>query len=235
MASTKLANFIVDARGKIAGTIYSRNGGGQYARGSFSPSNPHTQKQTQARARVRSVQSAWKKLTQVQRDAWIEAAPQFPYQNRIGDTQQLTGHALFVKLNLKIRSLNLSTAQLNTPPIPREFPAYNWAIASLINAGATMTISITRTQIFAGESGSNFRRVFFATPPLTQGASRPSESKFKQITTTTNLAGASSIGAAYVAVYGVAPVGSKIFFTVEIVHTTTGLARVSKTFYGTVV
>lgn len=235
MASTKFANFIVDARGKIAGTIYSRNSGGSYARGSFSPTNPHTQKQTQKRNIVRAVQSAWQSLSQVQRDAWISAAPNFPYQNRIGDTQLLTGHALFVKLNLKIRSLGLSSAQVSTPPLPREFPAYNWTLATLLNTGASMTISITRTQIFAGESGSNFRRVFFATPPLTQGATRPSESKFKMITTTTNLAGASSIGAAYVAVYGVAPVGSKIFFTVEIVHTTTGLTRVSKTFSGTVV
>jgi len=225
MASTKFANYIVDARGKIAGTIYSRNGGGSYARGSFSPTNPQTGKQIAQRMRVKSIQSKWKQLNQSQRDTWINAAPEFPVTNRVGSTVVLSGHQLFLRLNLNIRKAPSIGTFLVTPPVKARFPVALYSITVLDNTGAALTATIVRTISINGSAITGFRSIVYATKPLTPGAFSPSPAKYKKITDVAGITSSLSVGAAYVTTFGLPPVGSQIFFRIELLHTITGMIQ----------
>lgn len=223
MASTKYANYIVDARGKVAGTIYSRNGGGSYARGSFSPTNTRSNRQTVQRANVKSIQSRWQSLTQQQRDTWESAAPNWPVQNRIGDKVILSGHQLFVHLNLNLRRAFTIVTQLTKPAKKPRFPVFTYSFITLDNTGAALTAVILQSVTLAGDSASFFRVIVYATKALTPGAYSPSRAKYKRISVFSGSNISLSFGLAYRTVFGVPAVGSQVFVKLEMLDTRSGM------------
>jgi hypothetical protein len=99
MAVIKTGQVIVDIRGSIGGVTFSRNGSGAFVRNKVQPIDPNTPGQGRSRARFGTLSSSWRALTPAQRDSWIAAAPNYPYQNPVGDTIFLTGSQLFQSVN----------------------------------------------------------------------------------------------------------------------------------------
>lgn len=96
MALVKLGGGVVDIRGAIAGSVFSRNRSGNYIRGLTIPVNPATPAQTKIRACMGQVRDAWfNTLTQDQRDAWAVYAANVPMTNRMGESISLTGWNFF--------------------------------------------------------------------------------------------------------------------------------------------
>ena len=89
---------IVDAiSGKIQGTVFARNKGGAYARGRGVVTNPRSAAQMRVRSMFAAVSQAWRTLTQIQVQDWNTLASETTYQNRLGDSRNYTGKALFKK------------------------------------------------------------------------------------------------------------------------------------------
>lgn len=88
-----------EARGSVNGVTYSRNRYGAYTRNRAKPVNPSTTLQTAVRAAFTSISAAWRALTAGQRDAWTGYSLTVPKTNKVGDTINLTGNAMYVACN----------------------------------------------------------------------------------------------------------------------------------------
>lgn len=115
-AKVKYGEMIADMRGKINGTVHSKNRFGQYMRNKTSPVNPQTTAQSGVRNSFATFAQGWRSLTQVQRDAWSSAAADFTRNNVFGDNVKMTGANLYMSLNR-----NIATAggvAITSPPLP---------------------------------------------------------------------------------------------------------------------
>lgn len=99
MAKVLFGGGVAEMRGRLGGTIFSRNAGGPYAKNMANPTNPQSTKQLAVRAFFSSCATAWQDLTQMQRDAWNAAATTLPFINSIGLPYYLTGKGLYIKSN----------------------------------------------------------------------------------------------------------------------------------------
>lgn len=106
----------------MAGATFSRNGNAAYVRARATPVNPRTSSQTISRDRLNAVATAWRALTQPQRNSWIALAPSVPYVNSLGDTAHYSGFQLFMKCNLVIQALG-NPFITNAPSAAPTFPA----------------------------------------------------------------------------------------------------------------
>lgn len=100
MALIKLGGGVVDIRGSIGGTVFSKNRYGSYTRGRTIPVDPGTTAQTKIRAVYGQVRDAWfNTLTAAQRAAWAVYASNVSVQNRLGESITLTGWNMFSRTN----------------------------------------------------------------------------------------------------------------------------------------
>lgn len=89
-----------DIRGKVADLVFSTNAGGSYIRGKVTPINPMSSKQIAARARLAQMSAEYSyTLTDAQRSGWNHLAKNAPYKNIFGESKNLNGLAMFVKIN----------------------------------------------------------------------------------------------------------------------------------------
>lgn len=100
MALIKFGGGIIEMRGAIAGNVYSRNRGGNYARAKTTPVNPNTSRQQTARNALNALVARWNNvLTAAQRTAWNLYASSVAMLNRIGETTYLTGFNHYIRSN----------------------------------------------------------------------------------------------------------------------------------------
>lgn len=93
--------------GSIGATVHSHNRFGAYIRARSVPVNPNTDRQVAVRNAVRSLTIAWQNtLTQDQRDAWDVYAANVTWQNKFGDSVNLTGLNHYVRCNTQRITLN---------------------------------------------------------------------------------------------------------------------------------
>ena len=126
MAKILFTAFMADARGKVAGTVFSKNGYGAYTRTKVSPKNEQTERQMAVRSSLSALSSLWRSLSQPQQDAWKAAAINFPRTNVFGNAVQLSGSSLFVSLNQN-RATTGGNA-LETPPTPEAVPTTTFTV-----------------------------------------------------------------------------------------------------------
>jgi len=105
-----------DIRGTTGGTTFSKNRGGAYVRRRVVGTNPQTPAQTSVRNEFGTLSQAWRTISQVRRDTWINATIQFPRLNKLGDTFHLSGLNLFKSLNQNLFDAGLG--RINVAPAP---------------------------------------------------------------------------------------------------------------------
>ena len=116
MAKVKYGEMIADMRGKINGTVHSKNRSGAYMRNKTSPVNPQTSFQSAVRASFAQFSQGWRSLTQVARDSWSSVVDQFSSTNVFGDNVKPTGANLYIALNRIIDTIG--GVAITLPPIP---------------------------------------------------------------------------------------------------------------------
>lgn len=117
MAILKFGPIVTGARGTIAGSIFSANQSGPYARAWSKPANQRSPKQTTARAALSAYAQIWRTLTPVQRAAW-DAFAALPAQDRInslGETYSISGFNWHLKINAQLVLMGRPTVV--APPI----------------------------------------------------------------------------------------------------------------------
>lgn len=109
----KYSALVSDARGKLNGSVASKNRYGQYFRNKMTPVNRRTDAQMRVRGAFASISSAWRNLTQSQRDAWAAVSKDNPFKDIFGDSHVLQGNAYFQKINMLLSTADLPL--LDTP------------------------------------------------------------------------------------------------------------------------
>lgn len=162
-AKVKYGEMIADMRGKINGTVHSKNRFGAYMRNKTSPVNPQTSFQSAVRASFAQFTQGWRSLTATQRTSWSSVVDQFASTNVFGDSVKKTGANLYISLNRIIDTIG--GVAITTPPIPAAVTAIDsLSIAAAAGAGtmaATYSPAIPATHTVA----------IYATPPQSAGVS----------------------------------------------------------------
>lgn len=100
MALIKFGGGIVAMSGSMAGNTFARNHFGFYMRARTKPVNPNSALQVAARARLTLLAEEWSAtLTAIQRGGWETYAAAIAWQNKLGETVQLTGFNHFIRSN----------------------------------------------------------------------------------------------------------------------------------------
>lgn len=115
------SNLVLDARNKIGGTIFQKNHWGILARNFVKGvvrQNEFTQPNRSSFSRFSYL---WETLTEAQRLAWTNAAPDYSRVDSMGNLYYLTGSTLFQSLNLNLTLINqpiiLAPPVANVPPV----------------------------------------------------------------------------------------------------------------------
>lgn len=163
MAKIKFGMFMTDARGKVGGTVFSKNRAGAYVRTKVTPANGQTARQSFVRQLLGAISQSWSGLTQSARDSFDGAVAQWSKTDIFGDIRNPTGKNLFTRLNINLA--NSGQAEILFAPDKLEMPfltatdvAYDGSamlITGIANtAGAVLVVSATAPQ----SAGTNFFR-----------------------------------------------------------------------------
>jgi len=204
----KWGALVVDGRGKIGGHVASKNKAGNYLRTKTTPTNPQTSAQTSARALFGSISQQWSGLSDAVRLGWNEAVAEWQKTDIFGDLKQVSGKALFQRLNNQAQSAGY--------PAVTSAPAKAEMVSGVISVVDFQTGS-QAIDLTGAYSGSGARLVISATPVLSDGTTFV-KNKLRQIIT--QLGSTYDSGAVYNAYadkFGEPLVGDNIYFSVKYV------------------
>ncbi len=202
----KFGAIVVAGSGKVGGHVFSKNRGGAYMRTKVTPNNPQTVAQQNARALLSSLSTQWAELTDAQRLSWNGAVTDYATTDIFGDLKNPSGFNLFVKLNANLSNAGL--AAVLVAPAKGEVP-----FSIVVNASASVAAEEFNID-FAEASYNGVAVLVSATPSLSQGKTNVN-SEFRGIGVFTPASASMDIWDAYVAKFGVPPVGANVSIRVE--------------------
>jgi len=216
MAIIKYGHIVAEARGKLNGTVFSRNTYGAYMRAKVTPSNPKTTAQSLVRSSMTVVAQGWRGITQAQRDAWNSATVNFTRTNIFGDNVPLTGFNLYGRINRNLQAIG--QAVVAVPPVPEAVAGVSSVSLAASAGGQTVTLTYapaipaTQSWIVRFTPGQSAGKQFVA-------------SEFRQVDVIlTADSSPFSIETEYIAKFGSVPAeGQKIFVELIPMNTTSGI------------
>lgn len=215
MAKVKFSALISEMRNKLNGSVFARNRGGNYLRTKVTPTNPQTQAQVLARARLAQFSQAWRSLTEAQRDAWRSVVDQWSTTDVFGDVVNPSGSTLFTRLNINIAVAG-GTA-INTPPTPAGVDALLGVSVTAASTGQTMSVTVDPAEVPADHS-----LIIESTPMLSPGINN-ANSRFRVIQVEDAAAtGPFDVAASQIGKFGALVEGQKVFVRVKFIRTDTG-------------
>lgn len=204
----KFGAIVTDGRNKVGGHVFSKNRAGSYMRTKVTPVNPQTPDQLLQRSNLSGLATAWRGLTESQRDTWNQAVDQWKTTDIFGDITTPSGFNLYVRLNRNLFLIGLP--RLDEAPAPSSVAEV--VIVAFSANTTTGTITLTTTGAVAGTS-----YVILMTAP--QSAGKSFVSSELRIITFTDSTGIASIELsteweAKFGSFGVADLGLKLFIRV---------------------
>lgn len=154
MALVKYGGGVVDMRGSIAGTVFSKNSTSQYARARTKPVNPQTDLQEVIRAAMAELVVRWSSnLDATKRAAWELYASNVSMKNRLGESIYLSGFNHYMRSNIPRRQGGL--AAIDDGPtvfeLPEQDPAFEIAASE---GGPSITVTFDDSLAWALETGA---------------------------------------------------------------------------------
>lgn len=220
MANVLFGNGVADMRGSIAGSTFSRNRFGAYARNRTKPINTDTPFQSAIRNQLGSFAKQWGgTLTEPERQAFITIAPNHPLPNKLGQIVTLHGIAFFQQLNLNLHLVG--GTPITVPPADFGITALeSVSVAAANGTPGTMAITVTPSTL-----GANETLLVRATPMFPPGQNYFTN-KLRVIGINAASASPISIIGQWDTRYGSPDLvaGQKIGIGVQIVNTVTGVA-----------
>lgn len=163
---------IVDGRGKINGSVASKNKTGAYVRTKVTPLNPRTAAQVAVRFVFGMLSAMWRTISQTQRDSWNSLAASVPYRDIFGDSRFINGNSFFVKANTNLNICGISPL---TDAPSWVLPTNEVELSCNIGAGSV----ILDSNILEVPAGCSM--VVQATPSLSPGRLNVNN-RFRQVT-----------------------------------------------------
>lgn len=224
MAKVNYGQTVNDARGKLGGTVFSKNRYGAFTRRKVTPINRNTPAQSLVRTNFATLSKAWSgTLTADQRAAWVSYAQTYPRLDIFGASITLSGANMYISLNQRL--LQAGAALITTPPAtnivtPIAFDATSWE---------PETSGIATFQQTAAAAAVTLKFYVFGAKPLAPGRVAQ-QSDFRFVGVYAGVAGpypnGISVGADYVAKFGAMPLGKNVAVLVSTIDTTSGLITV---------
>jgi hypothetical protein len=217
MAKIKLSAIVSEMRGKLNGSVFSKNRGGAYLRTKVTPVNPNTSAQSLVRATLASISATWRTLTQLERDAWNSAVSSFTYTDIFGDIKTPSGINLYNKLNLNLATI--SATAITTPPVASS-TGYVSSL-SFVPDSVTPDMLVTYTKV---DIGAPQKIVIEATAQCSMGINfAKSAYRIIEVLPGNTLTGF-DIYTNYTARFGALVPGQKIFIRIKAVNIVDGIS-----------
>ncbi|MCH7928573.1 MAG: hypothetical protein IID03_11450 [Candidatus Dadabacteria bacterium] len=216
MAKIKFGGPIMDARGKIAGLVFSANTHGAYIRRKVTPVNPATVAQLLVRSRFTTNSQAWRNLTDDERKGFIEQKDNFKTTDIFGDLKSPTGQNLFIKLNQNI--LQISETPITAVPLPEDVPGFTSLVLVADTGGGTLTLT------FDPAIDAAVKVLVTATAPLSPGVNFV-KADFRIVAVLDSAESSpKDLAAEYIVKNGALPqVGAKIFVQMRPINISSGI------------
>ena len=217
MAKLVYGPIVSDARNKEGGVVFTKTRFGSMARRKVSPTQPRSSSQMNVRASFTALSKLWSDATMDNyRAAWIALADSYPVKDVFGQSQKLTGHQMFVRLNRALQTISVNPIL----PAPASLSVPYPGTLTLAKAGGPPITSLSvdvATPPTAAEKG-----VIFATSPQSPGRATAGAKfrKLKLINSLTTLP--SDILPEYITKFGAPPTGRKVFVRILFTNATTG-------------
>lgn len=226
------STILSDARGKLNGSVFTKNRFASVMRNKTSPVNPQTQSQMAYRASFGDFARAFRSLNASQIAAWNAFALNQSRSNVFGQLYRPTGLNWFVGLNQNTKFVN--SAELYDPPTLRDLPIFDSADAAIEISSVPKDLLFTDLGIDGGTAvPEGFAVAIEFTQPLSRGISY-AKNQFRRTTFTSDLLTA-NFYSVYHAKFGDPAPGTKIFARLTIIDKTTGLASTPIVLSGVVV
>lgn len=210
MAKIKMSGIgVVDIRGKLNGSVFSKNRGGAYVRTKVTPNNPQSLAQMSVRGIFAALSSAWSALTEENRNSWNGFVAAYGRTDVFGDIRNPSGKNLFQRLNQNLTITG--QANLTNCVAPLEVPFLGLVAATCDISGLTFDFT---------SSGDTTGSVLLisATPSLSQGT-KFVKNQLRNISTAPGEAGAEpNFYDEYIAKFGIPAVGANIVLSVKVVN-----------------
>lgn len=216
MAKIKMAHIISEARGKIGGTVFSRNTYGAYIRTKVTPINPSSTYQQGVRTFMSECSQAWRSLSDDQRRSFNLGTVNWNNTDIFGDQNKLSGFNLFMKLNRNL--LEIGEAKITTCPVPDAIVNFTSLSVVADTTGGTMDITWTPTP-----TPANQHVIVYMTPPISAGVDFVKSEYRKVLIWPAAVASPQNIGGMYIPRFGaLPPAGEKVFVRFLPIITATG-------------
>ena len=121
MASIKYSALISDIKGKLNGTVFSQGRYGSSIRNNKNGGGRGSALFDSQKSALTSISSAWRSLSDEQKQAWNDNAASFPKRNKFGDLVLQTGFNVFMGANVTLLKSGLPT--IESPILPRTIPS----------------------------------------------------------------------------------------------------------------
>lgn len=221
MAKIQFGAVATDARGKIAGIVYSKNKAGGYVRQKVSPSQTDTARRGLVREIFAANASTWSTgLTAAQVAAWNAFAALHLGTDVFGQARANSGIGMFQKLNSIIQIAG-GTAILSPPA--------NLSIVSLLTTTITLTAGapdVASAAYTPTPTEANVKLQVYATAPLPVGRTFTKSGKRWIGVSAAAAVSPYNFAAAYLAKFGAMTVGKVVGVWVNKVNTVTGAQTV---------
>lgn len=206
MAKVKFGMFMVDARGKVGGQVFSKNRAGSYVRTKTTPVNPQTVAQTLVRVLFGLISQAWSGFTDSVRNGFNEAVSDWSTTDIFGDLKNPSGKALHQRLS--------NQAQSAGHPAVNSVPA-KASVPNIELGDVQVAIGLGTIDLDSNLQTNGTRTMVFATNSLSAGT-KFHKNKLRLIYTSVSDAIVNAdLYAAYVVKFGAPAIGANIFFNAK--------------------
>ncbi len=120
MTKVKFSALVSDMRGKLNGSVFTKNRFGAALRNKVTPVNRNSTDQAKIKSLFTSFNQKWRTLTGDQQKAWNSAVEDFKRTNIFGDSIKPSGINLYSELNSNLAIIG--QAEITTPPLPSNVP-----------------------------------------------------------------------------------------------------------------
>jgi hypothetical protein len=218
-----LAPLISDARGKLGGTVYSRNPYGPYTRAKTAPIQPRTPSQQAGRANFASATGTWRALTVTDRAAWSAYADTLTRRGSLGHAYTPSGFHTFLTAFRFAQQAGAAVAP-SPPPLGSTLllPAFG-AAATISSLTGAFVLAITPAAPFTLSPGTY---IPYATPGLSSSISFVPRQTYRNLVpafTPDPVLAYYHAEAQYLAVFPAPSVGSLLHIQIRSANRFTGL------------
>jgi hypothetical protein len=163
MAKVVYSPQVGDMRNKTGGAVHTKTRFGSMVRRKVSPTQPRSSAQMNVRANFTALSKLWSDPTMDNyRAGWIGLADSYPVKDVFGQSQKLTGHQMFVRLNRALATVGIAAKLIPPSSLSASYPG----ALTIVATGAPVTVlTVAPTTVCAASELA----LVLATPGISRG------------------------------------------------------------------